>query len=83
MTQDQKDLLTKIGQTLYGERWQTDLARDLGHSDGRRIRQWMSGDRPVPKTAWSEFNTLLTTRRDEINLVLPLVQNEADSADRQ
>lgn len=41
-----KEILIQCGRALYGERWQTDLARDLGLSDGRRIRQWLSGGHP-------------------------------------
>jgi len=44
---DDKTLLKKVGRALYGERWPTDLARDLKLSDGSRVRQWLSGDRPI------------------------------------
>lgn len=54
--------LAEAGQALYGERWQTDLARDLGLSDGRRIRQWMSGDRPIPTGVWADITRLLRKR---------------------
>lgn len=32
-----KQILIKCGRALYGKRWQTDLARDLGLSDGRLV----------------------------------------------
>ena len=54
--------LALAGQALYGERWQTDLARDLGISDARRVRQWMSGDRPIPTGVWADITRLLRHR---------------------
>ncbi len=62
MKKDKKALLTMTGTALYGERWQTDLARDLGLSDGRRIRQWLSGDRPIPDGVLDDLVKLLTNR---------------------
>ena len=67
---DRQSLLIKCGQALYGERWQTDIARDLGFSDGRRIRQWLSGDRPIPDGVMSDLADLLTTRKVVIDKVL-------------
>ncbi|MHC1505611.1 hypothetical protein ACYJ6F_28530, partial [Klebsiella pneumoniae] len=37
--ENRRGLLISAGQLLFGERWQTELARALGLSDGRRIRQ--------------------------------------------
>lgn len=41
------DLLIACGQALYGERWQSPLARDVGVSD-RTMRRWVAGTQPVP-----------------------------------
>lgn len=62
-----KEMLIKCGRALYGERWQTDLARDLGLSDGRRIRQWLSGDRPIPEGVWTDIAQLLADRKGVID----------------
>ncbi len=62
--------LAGAGQALYGDRWQTDLARDLGFSDGRRIRQWLSGDRPIPVGIWADLAGLLRHRQMSIQSVL-------------
>lgn len=41
-------LLIETGEALYGPRWQSDLARDLGVSD-RTMRRWVAGgDNPKP-----------------------------------
>jgi len=58
-----QELLTVAGNALYGARWQTDLARDLGLSDGRRVRQWLSGDRSVPVGVWRDIDKLINERR--------------------
>lgn len=42
-----KNLLHSAGEALYGPRWQSDLARDLGVSD-RTVRRWVAGDDPPP-----------------------------------
>jgi hypothetical protein len=41
-------LLQECGEALYGPRWQTDLANDIGVSD-RTMRRWAAGiDDPPP-----------------------------------
>lgn len=40
-------LLKDAGEALYGPRWQSDLAKDLGVSD-RTIRRWTSGADDLP-----------------------------------
>ncbi|MGH0003486.1 hypothetical protein ACQU0X_25710 [Pseudovibrio ascidiaceicola] len=67
MIKEKKELLIKSGEVLYGERWQADLARSLGLSDGRRIRQWLSGDRPIPDGVWNDIKRLLDERRKKLD----------------
>ena len=43
------DRLHRAGQAVYGEDWQSPMARDLGIT-GRHLRRWVAGERPVP--AW-------------------------------
>jgi len=40
-------LLIQCGQALYGQQWQSALARDLGVSD-RTVRRWVAGERGAP-----------------------------------
>lgn len=42
--------LRAIGQLLYGRRWTTELAEDLGE-DPRQLRRWLSGEATMPKRA--------------------------------
>ena len=46
--------LRAIGQMLYGRRWTTEFAEDLGE-DPRQVRRWMSGEARVPPrvVAWA------------------------------
>jgi len=45
-----RDLFCRVGAALYGPRWQSELARDLGVSD-RTVRRWAAGEQPIPDTA--------------------------------
>jgi hypothetical protein len=45
--QKEIDLLGRIGQALYGDRWQRQLARALGISD-RTVRRWVLSESEIP-----------------------------------
>jgi hypothetical protein len=57
--------LADTGHALYGERWQSGLAADLGIAD-RSLRRWLNGEAPIPDNIWHEVRTLLIKRMDEI-----------------
>lgn len=50
--------LRLAGTLLFGQSWQTDFARAI-NVDPRRVRQWLSGDRPIPAGLWLEIVELL------------------------
>src|SRR6185437_628966 len=52
---EQVALLSRVGEALYGGRWQTQLARALGVSD-RQMRRWVSVEADIP---WSFLNEVL------------------------
>lgn len=52
--------LETCGQALYGERWQSALARDLGVSD-RTVRRWAAGA-TVPLGVSADLQRLCTER---------------------
>jgi hypothetical protein len=56
--------LARAGRLLYGERWQTDLARELSIND-RRVRAWMQGERSIPAGVWADVAVLLRQRQSE------------------
>lgn len=55
------DLLREAGESLYGPRWQTELARDLTVSD-RTMRYWIAGDHPIPSGVWADIRKLIGER---------------------
>lgn len=61
--------LKRAGEALYGDRWQSALARDLGVGD-RRVREWVAGDRRIPPGVWADIAALLRDRRDAIDTIL-------------
>lgn len=71
--------LIDAGKALYGERWQTDLGRALGLPDARRVRQWLSGDRPIPARVWDDVAKLLRERKAVIDATLERIEAPATS----
>lgn len=61
--------LEKAGKLLYGEHWQSELARNL-NIDSRRIRHYMAGTRPIPEFVGVEVIELLKNKIKDINLYL-------------
>lgn len=53
--------LIAAGEALYGERWQSALAADLGVAD-RTLRRWLAGDRDMPESLPDELRALLRAR---------------------
>ena len=60
------ELLSAAGQALYGDRWQTPMARLLGVSD-RTVRRWVAGQRPVPWDALAVALTALNRKMGEMD----------------
>ena len=58
------DLATR-GRALYGERWQTPLAHDLGVAD-RTVRRWLAGETAIPGGVDSELRKILESRWNTI-----------------
>ena len=57
--------LTAIGVALYGPRWQTQLAIDIGVSD-RTVRRWVSGE-DVPRLGvLLNLRDIMTRRREQL-----------------
>ena len=58
-------LLVACGRALYGDRWQSPLARDLGVAD-RTMRRWVAGSYPVPEGIAAALLKLVQERRGEL-----------------
>ena len=52
---EQVALLSRVGEVLYGDRWQTQLAQALGVSD-RQLGRWVSVEADAP---WSFLDEVL------------------------
>jgi hypothetical protein len=60
-----RDLLRGAGVALHGQRWQSDLARELGVAI-RTMQRWDAGSHPIPDTIWPELLDRLKGRAVEI-----------------
>ena len=60
------DDLRKSGEALFGSTWQSELARQLGINDSRRVWQWLAGDRPIPAGIWLELAELAKARGESL-----------------
>ncbi len=64
--------LRKAGPALYGERWQSELARALGVTD-RTIRRWLGGG-AIPDDAGERVVEICQTRMETIEGVMRRLQ---------
>ena len=67
------ELLLASGVALYGERWQSELSRDLDVTD-RTIRRWLAGDQPVPSGVAVDLLRLVTERASDIDELIPMLK---------
>ncbi len=59
-------VLAAVGRALYGERWQSALARDLGVAD-RTVRRWVAGATQVPTGVYVDLLRLVTERAETLD----------------
>lgn len=59
------EFLEDAGEALYGDRWQTAIARDLEVSD-RTVRNWTARKFPIPVGVQRDILALLSAREIEI-----------------
>lgn len=70
------DCLVAAGRALYGERWHTPIARDLG-TTYRTVRNWLDGRHPTPADLEQRLRRLLVARGVEIEGVLDRISTDA------
>lgn len=75
-------LLDAAGHALYGVRWQTPIARDLG-TTYRTIRNWLAGQHAPPSDLRTRLEVLLRERGLEIDAVLKLIDTNEDESRKQ
>lgn len=66
-------LLVECGQALYGQQWQSALARDLGVSD-RTMRRWASASADVPARIGADLLVLVQQRGDALAVLARRLQ---------
>ena len=64
-----KEDLERAGKALYGERWQTDMAKAVGLTD-RTIRGYASGSSKIPPGLWADVCKLLRRNSQETKALL-------------
>lgn len=73
-------LLHEAGEALYGPRWQSDLARDLG-CNLRTVQRWAADPERVPPGVYTELRELCAARGQHLSgLAERLREREADDA---
>jgi hypothetical protein len=63
-------LLVEAGEALYGPRWQSELARDLGVAD-RTVRRWAAGTTDVPQGIYLDLLRLTQERAAVVDALGP------------
>lgn len=58
--------LEQAGRLLYGDQWQSNLARSLGVDD-RTVRRWANGDSVIKRSISDEITELLRGNQKEIS----------------
>jgi len=71
------DLLERVGNALYGQQWQSALARDLGVSD-RTMRRWVAGDTEPPTGVRDDLIRLAHVRLADLKSVIDELLLTAD-----
>ena len=71
------DELAAYGRSLFGERWQSALATDLGVAD-RTMRRWLSGETSIADSVASEIRPLLLKRLGQMGGVIGFSINTND-----
>ena len=73
------DTLRRVGEALYGDRWQAPLAGDLRISE-RNLRYWLAGRHAVPPGVIGELRKLVSARSAELAALLEDIGGLADAA---
>jgi len=66
-------LTTEIGEALYGQQWQSAIARDLAVSD-RTVRRWVAGRHQMPDGVYSDLLRLIVERAATLDALAERVE---------
>lgn len=62
---DDLELLHRAGELLYGQDWQSELARALGIS-ARSVQRWVAGERSPSEERWAAIHALAVARGEDL-----------------
>lgn len=62
--------LEKCGVLLYGDRWQTEMAKNLGFANSRIIRYWLTRERHIPVYVWKKLVDLMKEKQEQFETLL-------------
>lgn len=60
-----RDTLRSVGSALYGENWQSAVARDLDVAI-RTVQRWAAGEFDIPPGVWADLAKLCRKRGAEL-----------------
>ncbi len=72
-------LLIETGLALYGERWQTDMARALAISD-RTVRRWAAGTETPRAGVYADLLRICEDRSENIGAIAKRLKDVAARA---
>jgi DNA-binding transcriptional regulator YiaG len=65
--------LETVGEALFGERWQTPLARAVDVAD-RTVRRWLAGDDAPPPGIAADLLKIARRRSGDVNKAVALLE---------
>jgi len=75
------ELLRFVGESFYGERWQSLLASDLGVSD-RAVRYWLPAANQCPEDLGARLLAVVERKKDNLCGLAATVKVRLSRADR-
>ena len=70
--------LQQAGRLLYGDQWQSNLARSLSVDD-RTVRRWASGESAIRQSIANEIIELLKNNQSQINQFIEIMESDMDT----
>ena len=71
------NLLQAVGESLYGPRWQSEVGRALGITEGM-VRKYLRGESSIPAPSWAVLAALLAKRRTSLAGLAKAVQRASE-----